>query len=139
LKLWQNLRGHLLDPSDSQKTDEQIRAGSKWALELARNLIAVAGLQFLALASESKLLKAIAFCAYFALFAYCISYFRWFVPHVFPSIKNQNARALIILIILIFVSMLAYVLIDMALRNAIDEIVRVQQPPKPPKIEGIEE
>lgn len=140
MNLWDNLRGNLLDPSANKETDEQLRSVSKWTLELARNVIAVAGLQLLALLSENIVLKGIAFCAYSALYIYCISYFRWFVPYAFPNLKNRNVRAFAIMAVLIVVGGLGIILIDLGLRSAVDEIVRVQKPPpKAPPVTGFEE
>jgi hypothetical protein len=128
MNLWHNLRGHLLDPSTNIQQNEELRGIAKWTLELVRNLVAVAGLQVLAQISQSRLLQAVAFIAYVALYVYCVSYFRWFVPHVFPSIKNQNKRALVILAIVVVVGFCGIGLISFSLNTAIDEIVRVQKP-----------
>jgi hypothetical protein len=97
-------------------------------LEFARNVVAVAGLQLLAEATDNWLLRAVAFAAYSALFIYCFSYIRWVIPNVFPSLKNQNVRVLILLAILICVACAGYLLIDAGLRSVIDEIVRLQKP-----------
>jgi hypothetical protein len=129
MNFWDNLRGNLLDPSVNNETDENLRAVSKWTLELTRNVVAVAGLQLFALLSENTVVRGVAFCAYTALYIYCISYFRWFVPYAFPIVKNRNARAFVILTVLVLIGGAGIVAIDLALRSAIDEIVPVQKPP----------
>jgi hypothetical protein len=128
MDVWASLRKHLLDPKDEQAASDELRAISKWWLELARNVVAVAGLQLLAEATDNWVLRAVAFAAYSALFIYCFSYVRWVIPNVFPSLKNQNVRALILLAILICVAVAGYLLIDAGLRSVIDEIVRLQKP-----------
>ena len=128
MDVWASLRKHLLDPKDEQAASDELRAISKWWLEFARNVVAVAGLQLLAEATDNWVLRAVAFAAYSALFIYCFSYVRWVIPNVFPSLKNQNVRALILLAILICVAVAGYLLIDAGLRSVIDEIVRLQKP-----------
>jgi hypothetical protein len=128
MNLWGNLRRHLLDPKDEQAASDELRAISRWWLEFARNVVTVAGLQLLAEATDNGLLRAVAFAAYLALFLFCFSYVRWVIPNVFPSLKNQNVRALILLTVLIFVLGLGYLLIDAGLSSVIDEIVRLQKP-----------
>ncbi len=128
--MWASVRKHLLDPKDEQAASDELRVISRWWLEFARNVITVAGLQLLAEATDNWLLRAVAFAAYSALFVYCFSYVRWWViPNVFPSIKNQNVRVMILLAILVCVAVAGYLLIDAGLRSVIDEIVRLQRPP----------
>ena len=98
-------------------------------MDFARHVVAVAGLQLLAEATDNFLLRAVAFLAYSALFVYCFSYVRWVLPNVFPSLKNQNIRALILLVVLICVGGAGYFLIDKGQRNVIDEIARLQKAP----------
>jgi hypothetical protein len=128
LSVWASVRKHLLDPKDEQAASDELRIISRWWLEFARNVVTVAGLQLLAEATDNWLLRAVAFAAYFALFMYCFSYVRWVIPNVFPALKNQNVRALILIAILICILLVGYVLIDTGLRSVIDEIVRLQKP-----------
>lgn len=125
--LWVTIRRHLLDPKEERAASEELRAISRWWLEFARNVVAVAGLQLLAEATDNWLLRAVAFVAYSALFLYCFSYVR--IPDVFLAVKNENLRVLILLAILLFVLGVGYLLIDAGLRSVIDEIVRLQRPP----------
>jgi hypothetical protein len=127
MSLWTTLRRHLLDPKDEQAASDELRNISKWWLEFVRHVVAVAGLQLLAEATDNFLLRAVAVLAYSALFVYCFSYVRWVLPDVFPSLRNQNVRALILLAILICVGGAGYFLIDAGLRNVIDEIARLQK------------
>jgi hypothetical protein len=129
MDVWASLRKHLLDPKDEQAASDELRVISRWWLEFARNVITVAGLQLLAEATDNWLLRAVAFAAYSALFVYCFSYVRWVIPNVFPSFKNQNVRALILLAILLCVAFAGYLLIDAGLSSVIDEIVRLQKSP----------
>jgi hypothetical protein len=129
MSLWTTLRRHLLDPKDEQAASDELRNISKWWLEFARHVVAVAGLQLLAEATDNFLLRAVALLAYTALFVYCFSYVRWVLPNVFPSLRNQNVRALILLAILICVGGAGYFLIDAGLRNVIKEIGRLQKAP----------
>jgi hypothetical protein len=129
MSLWATLRRHLLDPKDERAASDELRDISKWWLEFARHVVAVAGLQLLAEASGDVLLRGVAFLAYSALFVYCFSYVQWVVPNVFPSFKNQNIRALILLAILICVGGAGYYLIDAGLRKVIGEIARLQKTP----------
>lgn len=127
MSAWERFRKHLLDPKDEQAASDELRIISRWWLEFARNVVAVAGLQLLAEATDNWLLGAVAFAAYSALFLYCFSYVRWIIPNVFPSLKNQNLRALILIAILICVLIVGYLLIDAGLSSVIDEIVRLQK------------
>lgn len=127
MSAWERFRKHLLDPKDEQAASDELRIISRWWLEFARNVVAVAGLQLLAEATDNWLLGAVAFAAYSALFLYCFSYVRWVIPNVFPSLKNQNLRALILIAILICVLIVGYLLIDAGLSSVIDEIVRLQK------------
>ena len=129
MSLWTTLRRHLLDPKNEQAASDELRNIAKWWLDFARHVVAVAGLQLLAEATDNFLLRAVAFLAYSALFVYCFSYVRWVLPNVFPSLKNQNIRALILLVVLICVGGAGYFLIDKGLRNVIDEIARLQKAP----------
>ena len=129
MNVWASVRKHLLDPRDEQAASDELRVISRWWLEFARNVVTVAGLQLLAEATDNWLLRAVAFAAYSALFVYCFSYVRWVIPNVFPSLRNQDVRALILIAILICILIVGYVLIDAGLRSVIDEIVRIQRPP----------
>jgi hypothetical protein len=71
----------------------------------------------------------VAFAAYSALFLYCFSYVRWVIPNVFPSLRNENVRALILIAVLICILIAGYLLIDWGLGSVIDEIVRLQKAP----------
>ena len=93
---WITLRRHMLDPKDEQVASDELRTISRWWLEFARNVVTVAGLQLLAEATDNALLRTVAVAAYAALFLFCFSYVRWVIPNVFPSLKNQNVRALIL-------------------------------------------
>jgi hypothetical protein len=125
---WITLRRHMLDPKDELAASDELRTISRWWLEFARNVVTVAGLQLLAEATDNALLRTVAVAAYAALFLFCFSYVRWVIPNVFPSLKNQNLRALILLVVLICVAGVGYLFIDAALSSVIDEIVRLQRP-----------
>ena len=125
---WITFRRHLLDPKDEQAASDELRTISRWWLEFARNVVTVAGLQLLAEATDNLLLRTVAVAAYSALFLFCFSYVRWVLPNVFPSLKNQNVRALILLVVLICVAAVGYLFIDAGLSSVIDEIVRLQRP-----------
>jgi hypothetical protein len=129
LSVWASVRKHLLDPKDEEAASDELRVISRWWLEFARNVVTVAGLQLLAEATDNWLLRAVAFAAYSALFLYCFSYVRWIIPNVFPSLKNENVRALILVAVLICILIVGYLLIDWGLGSVIDEIVRLQRPP----------
>ena len=129
MSVWATVRKHLLDPKDEEAASDELRVISRWWLEFARNVVTVAGLQLLAEATDNALLRAVAVAAYAALFLYCFSYVRWAIPNVFPSLKNQNVRALILIAILLCVAVVGYLLIDWGLGSVIDEIVRLQRAP----------
>jgi hypothetical protein len=129
MNVWASVRKHLLDPKDEQAASDELRVISRWWLEFARNVVTVAGLQLLAEATDNWLLRAVAFAAYSALFVYCFSYVRWVIPNVFPSLRNQNIRALILIVVLIWILIVGYRLIDWGLGSVIDEIVRLQRAP----------
>jgi hypothetical protein len=57
MDVWASLRKHLLDPKDEQAASDELRAISKWWLEFARNVVAVAGLQLLAEATDNWVLS----------------------------------------------------------------------------------
>jgi len=127
LSVWAIVRRHLLDPKEEEAASDELRVVSRWWLEFARNVVTVAGLQLLAEATDNWLLRAVAFAAYSALFVYCFSYVRWVIPNVFPSLRNQNVRALILMAILICILIVGYLLLDWGLGSVIDEIVRLQK------------
>ena len=130
MSVWATVRKHLLDPKDEETASDELRVISRWWLEFARNVVTVAGLQLLAEATDNSLLRAVAVAAYAALFLYCFSYVRWVIPNVFPSLKNQNVRALILIAVLLCVAVIGYLLIDWGLRSVIDEIVHLQKAPR---------
>ena len=127
MSVWAIVRRHLLDPKEEEAASDELRVVSRWWLEFARNVVTVAGLQLLAEATDNWLLRAVAFAAYSALFVYCFSYVRWVIPNVFPSLRNQNVRALILMAILICILIVGYLLLDWGLGSVIDEIVRLQK------------
>jgi hypothetical protein len=129
LSIWTTVRKHLLDPKEEEVASDELRVLSRWWLEFARNVVTVAGLQLLAEATDNWLLRAVAFAAYSALFLYCFSYVRWVIPNVFPSLRNGNVRALILIAVLICILIAGYLLIDWGLGSVIDEIVRLQRAP----------
>lgn len=138
MELWLRIRHHILNPKEADEASDRMRYGSRWAMEFARNLVAVAGLQYLAQFSENPILIAIAFCAFLALFFYCVSYLHWFTPSVFPSIRNRNTRALMVVLLLTIVGLTGMTIVYLGLRSAIDEIVHLQQHPKPSKPDGMQ-
>ena len=124
--LWVNLRRHLLNPKEEQAASEELLTISRGCLEFIRSVVAVAAVQLLAEATDNWLLRAVAILAYSALFLFCFSYVRWFIPPL--PFRDENVRALLMLGILLCVLVGGYLLIDAGLSSVIDEIVRLQRP-----------
>jgi hypothetical protein len=125
-RLWSGLRGYIEDPAAQRAFDDRLRSASKWWVELARNVVAIAALQFIAEKSDSPLLRLFAFVAYAALLIYCYAHLpvlalnAWFATH-------PRVRFLLTLTATLVVAAIGWIMLDIAIRELIDELVRVKK------------
>jgi hypothetical protein len=106
-------------------TSKLIRDGSKWVLDLLRNIIIVGVLQYLATKSDSIWMKGISALAYAALVAYCVSYLQWFSARADIG-RNKFVGLAVSLGLTILVSGILITGMQLGLAKIVEEIAKAQ-------------
>jgi hypothetical protein len=108
------------------KLAPQIRAAYKWWLDIVRNLMFVAALQYVALKSGHWYLKALSDFTYFVFAGYCMSYITSWVFNPFHGIKNKRLQFWLGMFVGTLLPAALILAISFAVYLSVDDIVRVQ-------------
>jgi len=119
--------GFLLHEADFQ-AGKHIRALTKWWLELVRNLLVVSAFYFLALKSDSTVLKILAQLSLLVFLAYFSTWQNTFSFRFFPYIKNPKVNFWFNLVVWLAICMPIYFFIIIAVTRAFQALSQI--PPK---------
>jgi hypothetical protein len=125
-RLWRSLQDYVESPAAQHDFDVRLRSFSRWWVDFARYLVAIAALQFIAEQSSNILLRLFAFVAYAALFLYCYTYLPMFVPNAWFA-RHPRVRFSLSLTAMLIVAALGWIILDAAIRELVDELVRVKK------------
>jgi hypothetical protein len=109
-----------------QINTRNIRALIRWFFDLVKNVLIVGGLKFLAVRSDSVVLKVVGVAAFASILVYCVTYMQtWQVRLFHPWWPNNFARAADLLVNLAIVAPLFYIIVY-TVPEAIDDIAKAQ-------------
>jgi hypothetical protein len=104
----------------------QIRAFAKWWMDLCRNFIVVAVLQFFAQRSGSLALHIFADFTFLVFMGYCTSHFNTWHFFFFPNIRNTRIKMVVnmLLWLAVYLTIFSATIIGLYTVNA--ELIKVQ-------------
>lgn len=108
---------------------KQIRAITKWWLDLMRNLVVVAALLYLSKKADNWPLTIVAYISYGALVAYCLTYTAWWF--FYPLHRYEGRTWLVRTLwyqIANVVSLVTFWFVWIGLTGAVDAISKAQAP-----------
>jgi hypothetical protein len=104
------------------------RAVAKWWLDLARNLVVLGALQYVAFRSGNTILKGLSLATYLFFFAYFMTQFDLWAFNPFFSVKNPRLQAALPVLSHVVVALIPLAL-GAAVFVSIEQVARGQTPP----------